>query len=143
MPKDVTNYRPDVEGTVGYYALEQGPYGRTLTIIDYGEQLGVKLEIDHPTEQTESVAMLLTPKQTAELTEWLAHSHGQEVTRMPLKLAEVCQRVIKQKGLTVKLQHGDKAAIRAALKVLKDFEETAYGGKFLKHEGREGREERQ
>jgi len=128
MPKDKpqkTNNEPrpelDVKGRTGYAALniEQG---RTLRCVDYGADLGVKIDINHATEQTEPVPILLTAKQTAELAEWLSRSQGQVITRMPIKLLEICRRVAWQKGNKVKLKRGDKAALREVVRILTSWE---------------------
>ena len=117
MPKDKTNYRPDVRGRVGYSAIEI-KRGRILRAVDYGGLEGVFIVINHPTEQAEPIPILLTP----ELSGWLAHSQGQAITRMPLKLLEICRRLTRQKGDKVKLQRGDKAALREVVRILKDWE---------------------
>ena len=120
--KDNEPYRPDTKKHVGYSTVEI-TQGRTLKTIDFGEQLGVYLELSHPTEQTEPVPILLTPIQAARLAEWLAHSMGQTITRMPLKLLEICRRVAWQKGNEVKLKRGDKAALREVVRILQSREE--------------------
>jgi len=118
--KDKTNYEPEAKERTHFYALEQGPHGRTLRAIDYGAELGVYFELSHPTE--EDTPILLTAEQTAELAEWLSRSQGQVITRMPIKLLEICRRVAWQKGNKVKLQRGDKASLREVVRILQSID---------------------
>ena len=57
-----------------------------------------------------------------ELAEWLSRSQGQVITRMPIKLLEICRRVAWQKGNKVKLQRGDKASLREVVRILQSID---------------------
>ena len=118
--KHEPRHEPEVKERTHFYALEQGPYGRTLRAIDYGTELGVYFELSHPTE--EDTPILLTPKQAAELAEGLSRTQGQTITRMPIKLIDICRRVAWQKGNKVKLARGDKAALREVVRILTSWE---------------------
>ena len=112
--------KPEVEiyKTISRFVYESG---YTLEGVDLGMYLGAKLTLTH--SQYEEATILLTPEIVDKLAKWLMNTLGQTIPLLPVKLPKILERITKTKGMNIKLQGGDKKALKSALDLIKRYED--------------------
>lgn len=90
--------------------------GYRLSVTDLGNE-GVKIELVH--EYKDGGAIIVPPAKAEECGKWLLQTIGQ-IKYSPLKeLADILQRLMREKSLGQILQRGEKKKIREAVRLLK------------------------
>ena len=111
---------PEVEiyKTISRFVYESG---YILEGVDLGMYLGAKLTLTHP--QYEEATILLTPEIVDKLAKWLMNTLGQTIPLLPVKLPKILKRITETKGMNIKLQGGDKKALKSALDLINRYED--------------------
>ncbi len=91
--------------------------GYTLAVTDLGSK-GVKVELRHRYDT--AGAIILPPGQAGKCGKWLLNTLGQDRHGLPSELADILERLSKQKANNGVFKRGDKKKLKDALKVLKD-----------------------
>jgi hypothetical protein len=86
-----------------------------LVCEDLGLTDGVKVLVD---DYRAPLAILVPPVELRELTEWLARSFSATTNRMPTGTEAMFERMLKQTGMVIKIQSGDKTRFKQLLRVI-------------------------
>lgn len=79
---------------------------------------GVKLELVH--QEQGGGAIIMPPEKAKQCANWLLKTIGQEPSELPIELADILQRIIKDKNVRETLKRGEKKKIQDAVRVLRD-----------------------